>query len=153
MTFLDGTSDPAATCKMAGQLLTSDEIDLGLIGIGENGHLAFNDPPADFETTDPYLIVNLDEACRRQQVGEGWFRDLSEVPTKAISMSVNQIMQIETLVCTVPDARKSAALHRSLEGPITPEVPASILQKHQAITIFTDRAAAQLLASRSHTSS
>ncbi len=147
MTFLDGTDDPHAMCTRAGTLLTAAPIDLGLVGIGENGHLAFNDPPADFETKEPYLVVKLDEACRKQQVGEGWFATLNDVPTHAISMSVSQIMQIRTLICTVPDERKAVAVQKTIEGPVSPDVPASILTKHPDVTLFCDRAAISRLKS------
>jgi glucosamine-6-phosphate deaminase len=114
-------------------------------GMGENGHLAFNDPPADFETEEPYVIVNLDEACRRQQVGEGWFADISEVPRQAISMSVQQILKAKEIISVVPDGRKAEAVKRCIEGPISPMAPASILRNHSAATIYLDRESASLL--------
>ena len=120
-------------------------IDVALVGIGENGHLAFNDPPADFDCNDPYIIVKLDEACRKQQVGEGWFADMSQVPTHAISMSIRQIMKSAKIFCSVPDERKAAAVKNSVEGLVTRDVPASILQQHPAATLIIDRAAASLL--------
>jgi glucosamine-6-phosphate deaminase len=107
--------------------------------------LAFNDPPADFKTTEPYLVVELDEACRRQQSGEGWFATLADVPTRAISMSVGQIMKSATIVCTVPDERKAKAVQAAVEGAVTPDVPASILNEHANATLFVDQAAASLL--------
>ena len=122
-------------------------MDLAFVGIGENGHLAFNDPPADFATNDPYLVVDLDEACRRQQVGEGWFPDLASVPSQAISMSCRQILQARRILAVVPDARKAAAVKGTLEGPITPEVPASILRTHPAVTLFLDAGSSSALAS------
>lgn len=143
---LDGeAADPAAECRRVGDLLAARAIDAAFVGIGENGHLAFNDPPADFETTEPYLIVDLDDACRRQQLGEGWFETLDEVPRRAISMSVRQILRSRTIVCSVPDERKAAAVRLSVAGPVTPDVPASILQKHVDCTLFLDRAAASPL--------
>jgi len=121
--------------------------DVALIGIGENGHLAFNDPPADFTTTAAYIVVALDEACRRQQVGEGWFPDLAAVPTRAISMSVRRILAARLLICSVPDRRKAEAVRASVEGPVTPDVPASILQRHPDCRLHLDREAAALIGS------
>jgi len=115
------------------------------VGIGENGHLAFNDPPADFLTEAPYLVVGLDEACRRQQVGEGWFRELSEVPEQAISMSIRQILKARKILCIVPDQRKAHAVKACLEGPVSPAAPASVLQTHPDVTMFLDPASASLL--------
>lgn len=143
--FLDGEIDAQAECDRVGELISQTSIDVAFVGIGENGHLAFNDPPADFETNDPYLVVDLDEDCRRQQLGEGWFPDLESVPKQAISMSVQQIMKSKTIVCTVPDARKAQAVKNALQGPVTPEVPASILQNHPDCHMFLDTAAASLL--------
>ncbi len=143
--FLDAEAAPEKSIERAGRLLTAQPVDVALVGIGENGHLAFNDPPADFEATDPYLIVELDTACRQQQVGEGWFASLEDVPTHAISMSVQQIMRARTIVCSVPDQRKAAAARDAVEGPITPQVPASILQKHPDCTILLDPPSASLL--------
>src|SRR5262249_41005553 len=113
--------------------------------IGENGHVAFNDPPADFQTDEPYIVVSLDEACRRQQLGEGWFETLDNVPKQAISMSCRQIMKLKHIVCSVPDARKAQAVKDSLHGPVTPQVPASILQQHERATIYLDRQSAGML--------
>lgn len=125
--------------------ITKNDIDVAFIGIGENGHLAFNDPPADFETTDPYIVVDLDEKCRLQQANEGWFSDLSEVPRRAISMSVHQILASRTIICAVPDARKAAAVKGALEGPVTNLCPASILQNHGGTTVLLDRDSASAL--------
>jgi glucosamine-6-phosphate deaminase len=144
--FIDGEAQPAeAECERLSQQIRAGRIDVAFIGIGENGHLAFNDPPADFETEQPYLIVELDEACRRQQLGEGWFPTLDEVPRQAISMSVRQILRAEAIVCTVPDLRKADAVVAAVEGPVTPDVPASILQQHPEATIYLDPAAASQL--------
>ena len=112
---------------------------MAFVGIGENGHLAFNDPPADFETEHPYLIVTLDEACRRQQVGEGWFASVADVPSQAISMSVRQILKAREIICVVPDARKAEAVKACVEGPISPMAPASILRTHAQTTLYLDR--------------
>ncbi len=143
--YLDGKQDPEQTIAKVGAKLTAAPIDLALIGIGENAHLAFNDPPANFDTEAPYLIVQLDEACRQQQVGEGWFPSLADVPTRAISMSVRQILKCRYLICSVPDARKAVAVQRSVEGPLTPDVPASILRQHPQVVLNLDTAAASLL--------
>jgi glucosamine-6-phosphate deaminase len=146
--YVDGdASDPRLECQRLGRLIESLPMDLACIGIGENGHLAFNDPPADFETIEPYIIVDLDEACRRQQVGEGWFPDLDSVPRQAISMSIQQILKSESIVCTVPDVRKAEAVRQTVEGKVTNQVPASILQTHPRCWLFLDDPAASLLSS------
>ena len=144
--FVDGKAeDPAAECRRLGALMRGRTIDVACIGIGENGHLAFNDPPADFETEEAYIVVELDEACRRQQLGEGWFPSLDAVPERAISMSIRQIMKSDAIVCTVPDARKAEAVKQAVEGPVTPLCPASILQRHPQCDLLLDTAAAALL--------
>ncbi len=144
--YVNGEADdPVEECRRLGELIRDRRVDVAFIGIGENGHIAFNDPPADFETSEPYLVVELDEACRRQQLGEGWFSSLEEVPHKAISMSVRQILKSEKIICSVPDRRKAVAVKNSVEGPVTPEVPASILQTHPATWLFLDKASASLL--------
>jgi len=143
--YLDGEVDAQAECRRVGEILTRHPIDVAFVGIGENGHLAFNDPPADFQTEQPYLVVSLDEACRRQQMGEGWFKTLDDVPQKAISMSVRQILKSRAIVCTVPDQRKAQAVKNSVEGPVTPDVPASILQQHAQCTLYLDKESASLL--------
>jgi len=137
--------DPAQECKRLGVLIQAHPIDVACIGFGENGHLAFNDPPADFETEEPYLVVQLDERCRMQQVGEGWFKSLEEVPARAISMSVRQILKSRQLVATVPDLRKAEAAKNALEGPVTPQCPASIIQQHENCVVFLDEPAASRL--------
>jgi glucosamine-6-phosphate deaminase len=147
--FVDGeASEPHGECRRLGNLLESHLIDVACIGIGENGHLAFNDPPADFETDESYILVNLDEACRRQQVGEGWFPDLEAVPRQAISMSIRQIMKSKAIVCTVPDARKAEAIRQTVEAVVSNQVPASILQTHPRCWLFLDEPAASLLSRR-----
>jgi glucosamine-6-phosphate deaminase len=143
--YVGGEADPEAECRRLGRVICAHPIDVAFIGIGENGHLAFNDPPADFETTEPYLVVDLDEACRRQQLGEGWFPTLDDVPAWAISMSVHQIIQSAAIVCTVPDRRKAQAVKAAVEGPVTPQCPSSVLQQHPAATLFLDSASASLL--------
>ena len=127
------------------RLLAATPIDVAFVGIGENGHLAFNDPPADLEVETPYIIVNLDEACRRQQFGEGWFKSLQDVPTRAISMSVKQIMKSGYIICTVPERRKAQAVKACLEGEISPMFPASILRRHPHCFLVLDREAASEL--------
>ena len=143
--YIDAESDPAAECRRLGALIKQHPIDVAFIGIGENAHLAFNDPPADFVTEEPYLVVRLDEACRRQQFGEGWFPTLDDVPKLAISMSIRQILKSNVIVCSVPDERKAAAVKAAIEGSITPQAPASILQQHPRATIFLDPPAASHL--------
>ncbi len=149
--LLDGENDPGVTIREVGRELSASPVDVAFVGIGENGHLAFNDPPADFETEEPYLLVNLDEACRQQQVGEGWFLSLSEVPRQAISMSVRQIIKSQEIICVVPDARKAEAVKRCLEGEISSLAPASILQSHSNTTIYLDEESAALLSSETIT--
>jgi glucosamine-6-phosphate deaminase len=144
--FLAGDAvDPAAECRRVGALLARAPIDVAFVGIGENGHLAFNDPPADFTTVEPYLVVELDEACRRQQLGEGWFGSLDDVPRRAISMSIRQILKAREILCIVPDARKAKAVSECLEGAVSPLHPSSILQTHAATTVYLDRDSAALL--------
>jgi len=143
--LLDGDRDPGEVVHRVGEALRSAPVDVAFAGIGENGHLAFNDPPADFQTEDSYLLVTLDEACRRQQVGEGWFANLSEVPRQAISMSVRQILKAKEIIAVVPDARKAQAVKLCLEGEISPMAPASILRTHPAGMLYLDRESASLL--------
>ncbi|MFB3132957.1 MAG: glucosamine-6-phosphate deaminase [Rhodothermales bacterium] len=143
--YINPDEDPEAECKRLSTLIADGTIDVAFIGIGENGHLAFNDPPADFETEAPYLVVSLDEACRRQQWGEGWFSSLEAVPREAVSMSVRQIMKAKAILCSVPDARKATAVRDALEGPVTREVPASILQRHSECHVLLDPPAASKL--------
>ncbi len=144
--FIEGdAADPRAEAARVGALIAAHPIDLAFVGIGENGHLAFNDPPADFETEAPYLVVSLDEACRRQQLGEGWFPRLEDVPARAISMSIRQILKSGEILCIVPDARKAPAVRDCLEGEVSPLHPASILQRHPRTTVFLDPPAAALL--------
>ncbi|MEJ6718575.1 MAG: glucosamine-6-phosphate deaminase [Akkermansiaceae bacterium] len=143
--YIDAEDAPEAECRRMGELIAEAPIDVAFVGIGENGHLAFNDPPADFDTVKPYLVVDLDEACRQQQFGEGWFPSLEAVPEKAISMSVRQIMKSGTIICTVPDERKSEAVRNAVEGEVTAKVPASILQEHEDCHLYLDGPAAILL--------
>jgi glucosamine-6-phosphate deaminase len=143
--LLDGERDPQAVCREIGQALREAPIDVAFVGIGENGHLAFNDPPADFDTDAPYIIVRLDERCRRQQVGEGWFANLAQVPETAISMSVRQILEANAIICIVPDRRKAEAVRACLEGAITPNMPSSILRTHHDVTLYLDHESAARL--------
>jgi glucosamine-6-phosphate deaminase len=146
--LLEGEGDVRMVCQRVGAELSRAPIDVAFVGIGENGHLAFNDPPANFETAEPYIVVELDEACRRQQVGEGWFKDLAEVPKQAISMSIRQIMKANKILCMVPDERKAKAVQACLEGPVSKFAPASILQTHPDVTVFLDEASSSLLTNR-----
>lgn len=137
--------DPDAETQRLGTLIADHIIDVAFIGIGENGHLAFNDPPADFATEKPYIVVELDAACRRQQMGEGWFDSVDHVPRRAISMSINRIMKSRTLVVSVPDARKAEAVRCAIEGPVLPSCPASMLQRHPDCRIYLDTDSSSLL--------
>ena len=146
--LLDGEADTSRVCAEAGEAIAAAPVDVAFVGIGENGHLAFNDPPADFDTEAPFLVVDLDEACRRQQVGEGWFKSVEDVPKQAISMSIRQILKARRIRCVVPDARKAEAVARCLEGPVSPMAPASILQEHPDVTVYLDAPAAARLTGR-----
>lgn len=141
-------ADPQAEAARLGHLLVGRRIDVCFAGIGENCHLAFNDPPADFETEEPYIVVALDEACRRQQLGEGWFPSFEAVPDRAISMSIRQIMKSQCLVVSAPDARKATAVRHAVEGEVSPLYPASILQRHENCMLLLDPASASKLRSR-----
>jgi glucosamine-6-phosphate deaminase len=143
--LLDGDGDPQGSITKIGIELQSKPVDILFAGIGENGHLAFNDPPADFQAPDPYLIVDLDEACRQQQVNEGWFSKLAEVPKKAFSMSIQQILRSREIIVAVPDTRKARAVKACLEGEVSPMMPASILRTHPNTTIYLDTDSAALL--------
>jgi glucosamine-6-phosphate deaminase len=140
--YINGEGDPLAECGRINEIIRRHPIDVAFVGIGENSHLAFNDPPADFTTDEPYIVVDLDDACRRQQFGEGWFPTFEDVPKRAISMSVRQILKSKTIICSALDDRKSAAVAASLEGPVTPDIPASILQQHPDTLMYLDQAAA-----------
>jgi glucosamine-6-phosphate deaminase len=143
--LLDGEHDADHVAEQVGQEISRTPVDVAFVGIGENGHLAFNDPPADFVTDRPYLIVTLDAACRRQQVGEGWFASVAEVPSQAISMSVRQILKSREIICVVPDARKAQAVKACFDGEVSPMAPASILQTHANAMVYLDRESASLL--------
>ena len=145
-TFVGGDApDTAAECARLEAAIREKPVDLACIGIGENGHIAFNDPPADFETDAAYAVVALDEVCRMQQVGEGWYPNLDAVPTHAFSMTVPQILAADTIVVIVPDDRKAKAVSMAVDGPITNMCPSSILRTHPRCTLFLDKPAASLL--------
>ena len=126
-------------CKRLGEIISRNPIDVAFVGIGENGHLAFNDPPADFETEEPYIVVNLDDDCRRQQLGEGWFPTFDDVPKQAISMSIKQIMKVKHIICSVPDLRKAEAVKNTAKSEVSTLVPASILQNHPDAILLLDK--------------
>jgi glucosamine-6-phosphate deaminase len=143
--LIDGEADPAAECRRLNDIIRKHPIDVALVGIGENGHLAFNDPPANFETTRPYIVVELDYNCRKQQLNEGWFPTIEDVPKQAISMSVRQILRSKHIICSVPDKRKAKAVKDCLEHRVSNLFPASILQQHNHCTFFLDKASASEL--------
>lgn len=138
-------ADLKAEVSRLNELITGQRIAVCFAGIGENCHLAFNDPPADFDVDEPYIVVALDEACRRQQLGEGWFPTLEAVPDSAISMSIRQILKSDHIVLCVPDARKAVAVRDAVEGVISPDHPASVLQQHPRCSLYLDPPAAALL--------
>ncbi len=144
--FIAGDAvDVHAEIARLNRTIAAVPIDVAFVGVGENGHLAFNDPPADFATEAPYFVVTLDEACRRQQFGEGWFKTLDDVPREAISMTVRQIMKSAHIICTAPEKRKAQAVKACLEGEVGPMCPASILRTHPSCTLFLDKESAGLL--------
>ena len=146
--LIDGEANPKDECERLGKLIAQHPIDVALAGIGENCHLAFNDPPADFKTEEPYIVVELDEACKRQQMGEGWFQSLNDVPPTAISMSINQILRAKNIICSVPGKRKAVAVKNCVEQPVSNLYPASILQKHSNCILYLDTDSASLLSER-----
>ncbi len=143
--YVNSSVNPYEECARLGELIGKHPIDVAFVGIGENGHLAFNDPPADFETDESYLVVNLDDDCRRQQLGEGWFPTFDDVPKQAISMSIKQIMKSGFIICSVPDARKAKAVFNTVYGAISPSNPASIMRNHPQTFLFLDLPAASKL--------
>lgn len=143
--LIDGEKEPLEECERLGEIISRHPIDVAMIGIGENGHLAFNDPPADFQTKEPFIVVDLDEACRNQQLGEGWFENFDAVPQRAITMSIKQILKSTSIICSVPDKRKATAVKDALEGEITSIHPASILQNHSDCVVYLDKDSAGLL--------
>ncbi len=146
--YLNPEGDPLAECRRVGSLLQEAPVDVAFVGIGENGHLAFNDPPADFETEESYILVKLDSQCRAQQLGEGWFPSIDYVPTQAVSMSIRQIMKARAILCIVPEGRKARAVRATLHEPVAPMVPASILRTHPNTTLYLDQDSASLLDNR-----
>jgi len=147
--LINGEVEPAEECRRLNNMIRLITVDVALVGIGENGHLGFNDPPADFETEEPFIIVDLDEKCRQQQFGEGWFQSIDEVPRKAITMSVNQIMKSGQIICSVPERRKAKAVRDCFDNTVSNLFPASILQHHANCVCFLDRDSSALLYSNS----
>jgi glucosamine-6-phosphate deaminase len=143
--LINGEADPGEECRRLGALIQKHPVDVALVGIGENGHLAFNDPPADFETDKPFLVVGLDEQCRRQQMNEGWFSSPAAVPDRAISMSIHQIMLSRHIVCSVPGLRKATAVRNCLDNPVSNLYPAGILKNHPSCFLYLDRQSASLI--------
>lgn len=147
--FVNGDArDIKEECRRLGELISLQTIDAAFVGVGENGHLAFNDPPADFETEEPYIVVDLDHACRKQQVGEGWFKSIDEVPVQAISMSIQQILKARNVLCIIPDQRKAEAVKNCLELEVSPLRPASILQQCESVAVYLDMQSSSLLSDR-----
>jgi len=143
--LINGETNPQQECDRLNAVVRQYNIDLALVGIGENGHLAFNDRPADFDSEDPFIIVTLDEPCRHQQMNEGWFKKLEEVPERAISMSVKQILKSAAIICSVPDERKALAVKNTIEQPVSNLFPASILKTHSGCILFLDNNSAASL--------
>ena len=143
--FLRGDQDMAEVIRHANKAISEAPVHVAFVGIGENGHLAFNDPPADFATEEPFIVVELDQACRRQQVGEGWFASLDEVPKHAISMSIRQVLKAEEILAIVPGPLKAKAIQACMEGPVNPAAPASILRTHGNAAIYLDQDSAAML--------
>jgi glucosamine-6-phosphate deaminase len=148
--LINGETDAKAECLRLNDLIRKHPVDVALVGIGENGHLAFNDPPADFETEQPFIIVELDAQCRKQQFNEGWFKTIEDVPRQAISMSIKQIVKSKHIICSVPDERKAIAVKNTLEQKVSNIYPASILQLHPDCRFFLDKASAASLTSILH---
>ena len=143
--LLDGTQPPATVIEQVTAEISKAPIDVAFVGVGENGHLAFNDPPADFDTEEAYMVVNLDENCRKQQLGEGWFPSLADVPLQALSMTIKQLMKAKQILAIAPDARKANAIKSCFDGGVSPMAPASILQRHPNTTLYLDQDSAALL--------
>ena len=143
--LIDGNADPIGEVERLNRVIRDFHIDVALVGVGENGHLAFNDPPANFDICDPYIIAELDDRCRQQQVNEGWFNSIEMVPSKAISMSIQQILKSDHIICSVPDKRKSDAIGYCFGNGISNLYPASILQKHPSCFLFLEEASAEKL--------
>ena len=140
--YISGLIDPAKAMADVTEEILREPIDVALIGVGENGHIAFNDPPANFDTKESFIIVNLDDACKAQQVREGWFASLDDVPTTAITMTVHQIMQAKVVLSAVPYVQKAAAVKAVLDNDVTNMIPATILKTHPSWTLYLDKASA-----------
>ena len=143
--LINGEEDPVKECRRLSDIIQKTTIDLALVGIGENGHLGFNDPPADFETEEPFIIVKLDEKCRKQQYDEGWFKSIGDVPGKAITMSIKQIMKSGQIICSAPENRKATAVRDCFDNGVSNLFPASILQEHTNCICFLDKSSSALL--------
>jgi glucosamine-6-phosphate deaminase len=137
--FVNGEGNVQANIKELTSLIRKEPIDLALVGIGENAHIAFNDPPADFNTKEAYIVVNLDDNCKKQQVREGWFASVADVPKQAISMTVFQIMESKVIVSAVPKQVKANAIKLTLENDVTPMIPATKLKDHPNVHVFVDQ--------------
>lgn len=143
--YVNGEGDVAANIRELTEALRAEPIDVSLIGIGENSHIAFNDPPADFDTKEAYIVVDLDDACKQQQVGEGWFATINDVPKQAISMTVYQIMQANTIISCVPHKVKAKAIQQTMTQELNNLVPSTMLKTHADWTLYLDRESASLL--------
>jgi glucosamine-6-phosphate deaminase len=144
--FIEGDRDDIDTeLRRLDGIFREYKVDVAFTGIGENGHLAFNEPPAYFQEESKFKIIKLDETSRQQQVGEGWFKSIEEVPKRAITMTIPAIMESKAIICNVPDARKAIAVKKTLTNNVSPDCPASILRAHPAATLFLDRKSASML--------
>ena len=143
--YVNGETKPEEECKRLSAIISKHPIDVAFVGIGENSHLAFNDPPANFDTKDAYIVVNLDEDCKKQQMGEGWFKTIDDVPKQAISMSIKQIMKSANIICSVPDKRKAWAVQQTVESKVSNQYPASIMQNHKNTWLYLDEGSASNL--------
>ena len=143
--LINGSANPEETIAELTALLNERPIDVGLIGIGENGHIAFNDPPADFNDTRTYKVVTLDDRCLQQQIGEGWFKNVEETYKQAISMTAPQIMKSKVIISVVPYKVKAEAIYNTLTKDLTPMVPATLLKEHADCTVYVDADSASLL--------
>jgi len=144
--FVDTSGDVDAMIADLTREIRKRPIDVALIGIGENAHIAFNDPPADFDSDEAFIVVTLAESCRRQQLGEGWFKTLADVPTHAVTITVRQILKSKHIISAVPYKVKAQAVYDTLTAPdITNMIPSTILRNHADATIYVDRDSASML--------
>lgn len=144
--LIDGSADdPAAECERLSRLVEEHGIDVAFVGIGENGHLGFNDPPADFNTDAVFHVARLNDTCRQQQVGEGWFETVDDVPEKAITISIPGVLKAKRILCIVPEERKAEAVKGAVTGPVSPDCPSSAMQHHPNTTLLLDKDSASLL--------